>query len=50
MKKNILQVRGSEAAAAADYSVAEFSALPRLILVHGRWNASRAAKWENTLI
>ena len=39
-----IQIHGSEAACVADYSVAEFSGLPRLLFAHGVWNSIRMGK------
>lgn len=36
---------GMQAARVADYSIAQFSFLQRLLLVHGRWNYVRTAKF-----
>lgn len=36
---------GLQAARVADYSIAQFRFLQRLLLVHGRWNYSRSAKF-----
>lgn len=36
---------GLQAARVADYSIAQFRFLARLLLVHGRWNYSRTAKF-----
>lgn len=36
---------GLQAARVADYSIAQFSFLQRLLLVHGRWNYTRTAKF-----
>jgi phospholipid-transporting ATPase len=36
-------VRGNEAACVADYAIAEFRAISRLLFVHGAWNATRMA-------
>ncbi|QIW95470.1 hypothetical protein AMS68_000988 [Peltaster fructicola] len=36
---------GLQAARVADYSIAQFSFLQRLLLVHGRWNYVRTAKF-----
>lgn len=38
------QYHGSEAACVADYAIAEFSGLTRLIFVHGVWNSYRMGK------
>ena len=38
-----IRVRGNEAACVADYAVAEFRGISRLLFVHGAWNATRMA-------
>ena len=35
---------GAQAANSADFSIAQFKHLKRLLLIHGRWNYRRAAK------
>lgn len=39
-----IQIHGHEAACVADYTIAEFSGLPRLIFVHGAGNSIRIGK------
>ena len=43
-QKANIQIHGNEASCVADYSIAEFSGLTRLIFSHGIWNSIRMGK------